>query len=344
MTIAHSSPTLTNDDVSRFIAPFKSGMIAKGPLTTDFETAFLESQGGVSIQLTNRGRTAFLLCLMTLSLSPDDEVIIPTYVCASVKEAVKAAGGKPVIADVHTDYCVSPDTIRPLLSPRTKAVLVVHTFGNKAPLDAISELIRPKGIALIEDCAHRIGDKNDVKDCVDFSFYSFQATKMMTTGEGGAAILRNTAFLNAFQTVKKEKSWFFSISDLNAALGLSQLRQLPTFLKRRREIAALYTDAFKNSPSVTLGTPLHPNHHYFRFILQLPFHSEDDFLNLRHRCDQNGIQIRKGVDTLLHPMSDFKCPIADALFLQTVSLPIYPTLTNNSVSTIITTLKKALHL
>lgn len=330
--IHHSQPTISKDNINSMNIVLTSGNIAKGNQNKKFEDQFNKYIGGIKCKLTNSGRSALFLILQTLSLKCDDEVILPTYVCNSVLNTILLIGAIPKIVDVGNDYCLNEKIILESISHKTKAIIVVHTFGNTAEIIHLKDILKNKNIFLIEDCAHAVGGSYDEKKLGsfgDFSFFSFQATKMITSGEGGAVILNNADFLTRFEKNIQLFDKLFALSDLNASLLISQMESLDSFIAKRRELAKIYLEELSSHNKIHIPITDLDKSIFYRFIVNV---KNIDFNLLRIKMDKNSIAIRKGVDTLLHPQSlNSNYQNAENLFIQTISLPIYPSLNKEHI-------------
>jgi len=327
--IAHSKPSLSAKDRKAIDAVLSSGMVAEGNLVRRFEhriSQYLNLLGGVA---TSSGTDALYLALRALEIGDDDEVIIPTYVCRAVWDAVKATGALPVLSDIGEDWCMNLNTIRPWITKRTKAIIVVHTFGIMADVAPICDL----GIPIIEDSCQAFGVKIGGelgrtlgKLCV----LSFHATKLLTTGEGGMVLTNDEDLLKRLRGFKESKGIPSTIryrqpmSDLQAALGLSQFARYEEFLDRRSFIADYYLTHLKGFP-IKLPHHVRDRSIFFRF----PVRVRGNFEKLRKLFNSEGVQVRHGVDTLLHRLFEIESkrfPMAEEYFRETLSIPIYPAL------------------
>jgi len=329
-TIPHSRPTLDVRSEAALVAALRSRLIASGDRVREFEDRMAAYVGRQHAVAAPTGTRALAAVLRALEMGDGEEVIIPTYVCASVQTAVRRAGGIAVLCDVEKDWCMSRETVMARLTPRTRAVVVVHPFGAAADAAAIASL----GVPVVEDCCQALGatrDGSPVGSAGVAAVLSFHATKLLTTGEGGMALSSDSALagrIRAIITNERE-----AMSDLQASLGTSQLDEYPRFLSRRREIADRYFDAFADLP-IELPTAVQDRSIFFRF----PVRAGGGFDAIRARFERGGIQVRRGVDTLLHNGSghardDFRN--AARLFDETVSLPIYPSLTHEECGRVI---------
>lgn len=331
--IPHSRPWLTEGDSEAIRETLRSGMIGQGERVCAFERRFSEWVGGAGGVAVGSGAAALHLALLGSGIGHGDAVILPSYVCQSVLDAVRALNAEPVLADVWEDWVITPGQVQPLLTARTKAVIVPHMYGLFAPVAAF----RSMGLTIIEDCAQAIGAYGQAPVAGDLAIFSFQPTKCLTTGEGGMVVGRDGGTVERLRTLRDEgrdgharRMAFSPMSDLAAALGLSQLHRYPESLERRRRVAARYVDALAPSLGSELRLPVLERGMFFRFPVCMPG-GVDAYAA---RFTEQGITVRKGVDRLLHRevgISDAGFPHSVRLFEQTVSLPIYPALSEEEI-------------
>lgn len=336
--IPHSKPTLGPQDKAAILEVLQTGMIARGIKVAEFESAvanYLGLEGGVA---TSCGTAALILALKSLDIKQGDEVIIPTYVCHDVLDAVTCIGAIPVLCDVgNNNWNMDYSTVRPCLSPRTKAIIVVHIFGISADIEAITQL----GVPIIEDIAQAFGaeiNKQKVGTLGQVTMCSFHATKCLTTGEGGILLSNDGRIIEKARALQS----LSPMSDLQAALGISQLKRYDTFLHRRRKIADTYFKALDKQPNVCMPIPLRQRSIFFRF----PIRIQRQFDTLKDEFERFGISVRRGVDSLLHKVvgkSSKNFQNAEQRFSETLSIPIYPTLTDVDVEYIKQMTQQILH-
>ena len=223
-----------------------------------FESRMASFVGVKGAAAVSSGAAALHLALLALKVGPGCEVIVPSYVCPAVLSAVLYTGATPVVADIDPgSFNLSPEDAKRRLSAKTRAVIVPHMFGLPADLDALGAL----GVPVVEDLALALGSRRHGRRAGSFgtlAVCSFYATKMMATGEGGMVLGSDGALLAEIRDLRAmdEKEDFrvrfnYKMTDMQAALGLSQLRKLTTFVARRREIADLYSDVLRR-----LGLPV----------------------------------------------------------------------------------------
>jgi perosamine synthetase len=329
--IPHSRPWIAEADRRAVAAVLDSEMIGQAETTARFETAFsrwlgLERPGTA----TASGAAALEIALVALGARSGDEVILPTYVCPSVLDAVCAVGATPRLADVGPQWVLTPANVDPLVGAATRAIIVPHMYGIFADVAAF----RAFGVPIIEDCAQAIEGPQRWQIAGDVAVFSFHPTKCLTTGEGGLAISRDALLNRRLRAVRDGgaggRRVLAPLSSVAAALGLSQLERYDASLGRRRFIAATYRLALGDTAATLLRrTPWNRTMH-FRFALS----AGAPFAETAAVFAGAGICVRRGVDALLHRIAgqrDRDFPIATELFDTTVSIPLYPALSDAEV-------------
>lgn len=339
--ILHSKPWITEEDKKAITNVMDSGFIGAGSITKKFEKEFAEwvgsSLSGVAV---SSGTAAVYLALKTIDVKKGDEIILPTYVCHNVLEAVITAGATPMLCDVGANWVVEPKNIDPLITKDTKAIIVPHMYGIFADVQEFKKF----GLIIIEDCAQAIGDKSIDKINGDIAVFSFQPTKCLTSGEGGmlvsldpdnikkATVLRDGCEDNLVPRI------FSPMSDINSALGLNQLRRYANFLDKRRKIAGQFLTDLAAIDQLLINYDAKASSMYFR----LPIKAKGGLDKYQPLFAEKKIHVRKGVDKLLHRLmgiDDDKYPMATHLFNSTISLPIYPALADSEIDRCIQSLK-----
>jgi perosamine synthetase len=336
--IAHSKPWITTCDRRAVDAVLVSGMLAQGKLVQEFEARvaqYLGASGGVAV---SSGTAALILALKALRVGGTDEVILPTYVCRSVLEAVISTGAKPVLCDIGDEWNMTVETVTPKITSRTAAIIVVHIFGIPSDTHCLQKL----GVPIIEDCCQAFGTQLNgvnVGTINSIGILSFHATKCLTTGEGGMVVSHDANLIEKMRELRDGNEEVIGermacpITDLQAALGLNQLARYSEFLKRRKEIASRYFTELSNC-SIRLPKAIQKKSIFFRFPLRV----EGNFSIYRQRFSTLNIQVRQGVDTLLHRVLGLyrhEFPVAEQLFAETISLPIYPALQDEQLEAVI---------
>jgi dTDP-4-amino-4,6-dideoxygalactose transaminase len=324
MIVNHSDTYIGNTDREALLKALDEKKLAAGKLFNSLNNALREFFSTPQIVLFNSGASSFYHILAALELKPDDEVLLPDYICPSILKAVSIFGCRAVLYDNSYPWTSSIAEIKRKISPNSKVVLINHTFGIRFPdYDKLSEL----GLIIIEDCCHVFNTEIDGLPIGTKSlcaFYSFNSTKFIAAGEGGAVKCNNQDF---FEHLRK-RTFGNEISDLQAALALSQLNKISYFVKRRREIADFYFEWLPKEVTQNLQTYKSA---FFRFPVLT--NKQNKFLA------SDSVQYRKGVDNLLHfetgeDGNNFPNALRD--YNTTVSLPIYPSLKDEDLNYIIT--------
>ena len=336
--IPHSRPTLGEEEARAVAAVIESGNIAEGEVVQRFENAFAEKLDVKHAVATSSGTAALHLVLLAMGIGPDDEVIIPSYVCTALLNAVLYVRGRPILAEIDpVTYNIDPDDVQKRITTRTKAIIVPHMFGLAADLDKLLKVDVP----IIEDCAQAVGGtyrKKRLGTFADAAIFSFYATKMMATGEGGMVTASSIELIERIRDLKtydeKEADkvrYNYKMTDVQAALGEVQLARLDDFIDQRKSIADQYVNALK---SLNINLPEKNSEHiHYRFVVGL----ETDCNRLIQGLTREGIGCARPVFLPIHrhlKMAGY--PVTDKVWESALSLPIYPSLHPNEVEQIIT--------
>lgn len=341
--IPHNKPTLGKEEISAIEEVMKNGWIAEGKKVAEFEEEFCKYIGLPpfhAVALSN-GTSALYLALKVFGVKIGDEVIVPTYVCSAVLNAIYMVGAKPILTDVEKrDFNISYQDIIRKISNKTKSIIVPHTFGVPADITLIKKI----GIPIIEDCAVALGSKIGKKRVGvfgDIAIFSFYASKVITTGYGGMLVSKNQEYVEKardyreFDCRKKYKPRFnFQMSDFQAAIGKVQLKKLPLFLEKRKRIANEY---YKILPKDKVWPPYdienkEPN--FYRFLIR-----SNKPRIIKDSLEKEGIKTIIPIETyeLLHRYLNENpayFPVSENISKTTLSLPIYPSLNSSNIARI----------
>jgi dTDP-4-amino-4,6-dideoxygalactose transaminase len=335
--IPHSRPTLGSEEIQAAAAVIESGHIAEGGAVKAFENEFAQRLGVGHAVATSSGTAALHLSLLAMGIGDGDEVIMPSFVCTALLNAVGYVGASPVIADINPlTYNIDPDDVKKRLTDRTRAIVVPHLFGLPADLESLQAL----NVPIIEDCAQAVGGSYNgapLGTLGDAGIFSFYATKMMACGEGGMVVSNSEklcARINDLKTYDKkdhyEIRFNYKMTDIQAAVGLVQLNRLDTFIRQRRRIARRYQTEL-SLPWLKLP-PHDPAHIYYRFVIGLEVDSQTAIRNLTRK----GIGCNRPIHTPLHHCLNISgYPITDQAWETSLSIPIYPLLTDEDVDRVI---------
>jgi len=341
MYISHSRPWISDFDRQAVNKVLESGMISKGSKSLEFELAVTHYNGLEKSFLCTSGTAAIGLALQAIGITAGDEVILPDYVCENVYRAIASTGATPVLCDVNQYGVITPSNVATLLSPRTKSIIGVHIFGHVCDIEGLMQFKIP----VIEDACQAFGliiNGKKAGSMGTLGIYSFHATKCFTSGEGGMLVSNDPEMTDKIEEflikTKCSSVQHNGISDLHAALGLSQLERYPSFIERRLEIKKQYDACINKINTVQTNYP-NDAEFLFRYILK----SQLPFVELKKKFWDYGIHIRQGVDQLLHKRTDTEdkhFSMSTELFESNFSIPYYPSLTNNEVSAVINALKE----
>ncbi|MDE1890229.1 MAG: DegT/DnrJ/EryC1/StrS aminotransferase family protein [Planctomycetota bacterium] len=346
--IPHSRPTIEESDVLAVSNILRSGNIAQQNTVKKFEQElahYIGVKGGVA---TSSGTAALHLALLALDITKKDTVAMPSYVCTAVLNAVNYVGATPLLIDIDPDtFNLDVEDLKRKLTPRVKAVIVPHTFGLPADIEEIMAI----GVPIIEDCAHSIGAayKNKmVGSFGDISIFSFYATKMITTSEGGMVTSNSEKFLEKIRDLRDYDNkadyiirYNYKMTDIQASLGLSQLKRLNQFIEIRRGIAQKYNAELKNLCSLPVNYRGDSRHIYYRYVIKLHRNGIESFLKL---SKEKGINCERPIFKPLHRYLNLQgFNNTDSVWETAVSIPIYPTLPEENVKTIVEFIKNVIN-
>lgn len=369
--IPYNLPDITQAEIDEVVDTLRSGWIAKGPRTLKFEKEFAEYLGAKHAIAVNSCTAALHISLLTQNIGPGDEVITTPMTFASTASTILHCGAKPVFADI--DYrigCIDPEEVAKKITPHTKAIVPVHYSGQVCDLDRIYELADEHNLYVSEDAAHALWSRykgrligNKLRGAASYSFY---ATKNLATGDGGmlvtdrddiaerARILVGQGMShNAWNRYAKGGSWKYDIVepgykynmfDIQAALGLVQLSRMEEMQARRLAIAARYQEEFGKidavEPPFVPEFTTHCWHLYvLRIVPELLTIDRDQFI-----VELNERNVGTSVHFIpTHTMTAFRklgwkegdFPMAEKHFERIISLPLYPSMTDEQVQYVI---------
>jgi dTDP-4-amino-4,6-dideoxygalactose transaminase len=376
------APYFGQEEYDEVLDTLRSGWISTGPKTKQFEQEFAAYVGAKYAVGLNSCTAGLHLSLVVSGIGPGDEVIVPTLTFGATANVVEHVGARPVLVDIDpVTLTIDPAAVERAITPRTKAILPVHYAGMPCDLDALHALADPRGILIIEDAAHAIGTKyhgrtvGSISALTNFSFY---ANKNLSTAEGGMVTTNDAALEEKLRVYhlhglsrdawKRYHTKAFSLSevvvpgfkynmtDLQASLGIHQLRKQEAFIARRQEIASFYDEAFSELDGL-IWTPPRPHDGCSRHVLHL-YPILIDVAQLR--VDRNTVLSALlaeniGVSMHFHPLHmmpyyrdkygyqphDF--PNAQRVGEREISLPVQPQITDADAQDVVDAVKKVLN-
>ena len=334
MNIPHSKPTVGKDETRGIQEVLASGRIATGEEVARFEqemASYLGLRGGVA---TASGTAALHLSLLALGVKEGDEVIIPSFTCSALLNAVHYCRATPVVVDIDEETMnISFSATQKALSKRTAAIVVPHMFGH--PVEKISDFLS-FGPPVIEDCAQSLGAMSHgtmAGTSGELAMFSFYATKVITTGQGGMVVSQNEDLLERIRDLREydKKSEYrirynYCMTDMQGRMGRIQLEKLPAFLEARLKRAQWYEKQLSGLEGVVLPRQ---KGIYYRYVIRI---TKGRLQNALEQLHQNGIEAQRPVFSPLHRyLSLDGFDISEQVFSEALSLPLYPRLTAEEV-------------
>ncbi|MBW2000946.1 MAG: DegT/DnrJ/EryC1/StrS family aminotransferase [Deltaproteobacteria bacterium] len=341
--ITHSKIVLEEEDLTSVIKVLRSGLLVQGKHVSSLEHNIASFIGVNHAVAVSSGTAALHLSLLSLGIGDGCEVIIPSYVCTALLNAIKYVRATPVLVDIDSGtYNIKVESIKRAINNRTRAIIVPHMFGLPADIDSIVSL----GIPVIEDCAQCVGAKLKGRYAGSFgllSIFSFYATKMLGAGEGGMVLSNDRDLIETMRDLRDydEKETYtvrynYKLTDIQAALAESQLQKLPSFIEKRKEIARVYNDGLKGLRVSLPVVPEGREHIYYRYVI-IP----ENPLKFMEEMRKRGIECRRPVFKSLHRYLKLAgYPITDDVWEKAVSIPIYPFLKEEEVHGIVDAIKE----
>ncbi len=368
---------LDEDDINSVIEVLQSDYLTTGPKIAQFEKEFAQYvDAKFAVALAN-GTAALHAACFVAGITKGDEVITTPITFAASANSVLYCGGTPVFADINPyTYNIDPAQIRKKITSKTKAIIPVHFAGQPCYMDEISEIAQEYDLVVIEDAAHALGADykgRRIGSISDLTTFSFHPVKHITTGEGGMVTtndekLYKKLLLFRSHGITREKeslrcdqgAWFYEqldlgynyrMTDIQAALGLSQLRKSNRFLERRREIAALYNEAFADIESLIIPFQANECHSSWHlYVIQLKLEK----LSIARKgffeamlAENIGVNVHY-IPVYKHPYyqdngyRNTKCQYSEQYYERAITLPIFPKMSNQDVAEVVKVIKQIL--
>lgn len=375
--LPYGRQTITDEDVAAVTRVLRSDYLTQGPEVEAFEADLARNLGARHAVAFCNGTAALHACAFAAGLGPGQELITSPITFAASANCALYQGGKPVFADVEpVAATLDPQAFAAAISPRTRAVVPVHYAGQPAQMAAIAAIARSHGICVIEDAAHAIGatcQGQPIGACEhsDMTIFSFHPVKHVTTGEGGAVTTNDLALaerLRCFRshgmvrepeqlTIPSPGPWYheqqhlgynYRITDIQAALGRSQLTRLGATIDRRQAIAARYDAQLSGVKGLTAPGRLPRSTHAFHLY---PVAIDFDALGLTRAEVMEGLRARQ-IGTQVHYIPVYRHPYhapgwrpadfpnAEAFYSRALSLPMYPAMADGDVDRVVATLRE----
>ena len=368
--IPYGKQTIDQDDIQAVVDVLQSDFLTTGPKIAEFEQTVADYVGAKYAVAISNGTSALHAACFAAGIGPGDEVITTPLTFAASANCVLYCGGTPVFADVDPKtYNIDPEDIRRKITDKTKAIIAVHLAGQPCDMDAIHSIAREHGLIVIEDGAHALGSVykgKKVGSMSDMTTFSFHPVKPITTGEGGMIVTDNEDFYKKMilfrshgitrddsMMTRNDGPWFYQqfdlgynyrITDIQCALGCSQMKKLDRFLARRKEIVAHYNEAFADCDNIITPYQLSDTESgWHLYIVQV---KNCDRRQVFEKMREKGIGVNVHyIPVYMHPYyqehgyENVHCANAEEIYSHIISLPLYPGLTSEQQDYVIDTLK-----
>lgn len=371
MYIPYGRQHIDEGDIASVVNVLRSDYLTTGPQVELFEKAVCEYTGAKYAVAISSGTAALHAACFAAGIQKDDEVITTPITFAASANCVLYCGGKPVFADIKGDtYNLDPDDVRRKITSKTKAIIAVDYTGQPCELNALRQLAEEYHLVLIEDAAHALGadyEGKKIGTVSDMTTFSFHPVKHITTAEGGMITTDHEAYykkLNLFRShgitrdpeclTKNEGDWFYQqldlgynyrITDIQCALGLSQLKKLERFIEKRKRLVARYNAAFEDMDDIICPYQKEGcTNSWHLYVIQLE-HRREIFQKLRAAgigVNVHYIPVYQHPYYQQHGYKDTYCPNAEKLYKRMISLPLYYDLTYEQQDYVIEQLKQIL--
>ncbi len=369
-----TKPYLGEEEKQVVSQVIESGWVSQGPKVAEFEERFAEYVGARYAVATTSCTTALHAAIAVSGLGPGDEVIVPSLSFIATANSVVYCNAIPVFADIDPETCnIDVEKIEGAITKKTKAIMPVHQMGLPADLDSIQKIADKYNLIVIEDAACAIGSEYKGKKIGghgNIACFSFHPRKIITTGEGGmittddpeiaarlrrfrhhgmsvSDIERHVANKIIIETYP-DLGYNYRMTDIQAAMGLEQVKRLPFIIKMRRQIAGIYDEELSKIPYVRVPqVPTYAFHNYQSYWIELLESAPVDRNMLMSKLLEKGIATRRGIMAIhMEPYykgySRLSLPTTEKITMNTVLLPLYPTLSSEEQSYITNSLKEIL--
>ncbi len=349
MNIPLSEPDITEAEIAEVVAVLRSSRLSLGPKMEEFEAAvsgYTDLPFGIAV---SSGTAGLHLCIRALGIGPGDEVIVPSFTFIAAANAIRYEGAMPVFVDIDTiTLNLDPVCVEAAITPRTRAIMVVHTFGVPAEMDALLDIARRHNLRIIEDACEAIGATyrgQRVGSFGDAAGFAFYPNKQITTGEGGMVVTRDPHLAKEIRAMRNQgryesDAWHqhsvlgfnYRLSEIACALGCAQMRRLDAILAARETVARLYDHALAGCTDIERPSIHLPNRHisWFVYVIRLaPNFTQQDRDTLAQKLISQGIACGRYFAPIhLQPsykdlVESCKLPVTESISLRTLALPFF---------------------
>lgn len=364
--IPYGRQLVDEDDIAAVIDVLRSDWLTTGPCVAQFEEAIAAFTGAPFAVAVSSGTAALHAAMHAIGIGPGDEVIVPAITFAATANAVMFQGATPVFADIEEDtLLVDPTDVERRITPRTRAVIAVDYAGQPCNYDVLRQLTEYNNLTLVADSCHSLGAEykgRKVGTLADLTVFSFHPVKHITTGEGGMIVVDDAGLAEKMRSFRNHGistdhrqrelrgTWYYEmqqlgynyrITDIQCALGLSQLNKLPAWLCKRKELAATYDEYLRDSSFTPLATRPYVQNAYHLYVGRLPLAVDRNLVFQSMRHHGIGVNVHY-LPVYLHPYyrqklgaKDGLCPQAEKAYERILSLPLNQTMDETAVERIV---------
>lgn len=362
MRIPLSAPDITEGDIQAVVTVLRTTRLSIGPKMEEFERLIADLVGvrhGIAV---SSGTAGLHLCLRALGVGEGDEVLLPSFTFISAGNAVLYERARPVFVDIEPlTLNLDPGKLERSITPKTRAIIAVHTFGHPADMDPIMDIARKHGLPVIEDACEAIGARyrgRPAGGIGDFGVFGFYPNKPITTGEGGMVVTRDSHMATTIRALRNQgrmetDGWLdhrllgynYRLSELNCALGLEQLKRIDEILDRREALAVQYSEELQSIPGVTTPSLTIKDGRVCWFVYVIRVENRDAILE---KLTERGIGCARYFAPLhrqplfapyANPRDDLK--ITEQVASQTLALPFFNRLTGEQIHEVCCALRDA---
>jgi perosamine synthetase len=358
MAIQIARPAIGKEEIRAVTEVLKSGNLVQGEKVRAFEgdfSGYIGTRHGIAV---SSGTAALQIGLQALDMKKGDEVITTPFTFAATANAIIHCGAKPVFADIDPrTFNIDPEKIKRCLTERTKAIVCVHLYGQPCEMEPILKICKYSGASLVEDAAQAVGAEYKGKRIGTFgkiSAFSFYATKNMTTGEGGMVLTDQKDLAEKSMLIRNQGqsrsyrhdiiSYNFRMTDIQAAIGIEQLKKIEQLNSKRIENARFLTDSLSSVKGIeTPFVPRHNKHVFHQYTLRVQ--KRDHLLEY---LNKHGIGARVYYPEPVYIQPPYVkmgfrkglCPVAEDACRQVLSLPVHPGLSEKDLENIVEAVRK----
>ena len=399
--LPYGRQSIDDDDIQAVVETLRSDFLTTGPKVAEFEAELAKFADARFAVAVSNGTAALHCAMFAIGIGPGDEVVVPTMTFAATANCVRYRGAEPVFADSRpADLLIDPEDVAKKITKKTKAVIAVDYAGQPCDYDALRRICDDNNLFLVSDACHSIGSEykgRKTGSFADITCFSFHPVKHITTGEGGACLTNDANFADRIRLFRNhgittdfrqreekgghfyemvELGYNYRITDIQCALGISQLKKLPAWIKRRQEIAARYDAAFADFSNVeSLTCSPEVEHAYHLYVVGLAPDIDRDLVFRELRGAGIGVNVHY-VPVHAHPyyqkrssemlkcssaavessalqnsstqvlggernkkMGERLCPVAEEAYKRIISLPMFPAMSDGDVDFVVETLR-----